>query len=322
MSENDPNQGIPVVSMPDFTRGDAASRDRFVKTLGDSLKEFGFVRVAGHRVGPALVEPAYGAARGFFSLDTDDKARYQVEGGMGQRGYTPFGAEHAKDQPKPDLKEFWHVGRELTADHPLARSYPPNLWPSEIAGFRDTMLALYRGLEGVSSALLQAIALYLDEPLDAFTQLTDGGNTILRVLHYPPLGDVPVEEGAIRAAAHEDINFITLLVSSTDPGLQILRPDGQWMDVNAKPGEIVADIGDMLSRVTNGLLPATTHRVVNPGDTTSSRYSMPFFVHPRPEAVLRVLDQCRGGGFPPAPEDITGLDFLKERLAEIGLGDM
>ncbi len=322
MSESDLTEGIPVVHMPDFSAADPAARKRFVQTLGDSLLKYGFVRVAGHRVGPALVEPAYGAARGYFSLDESEKLAHKIEGGMGQRGYTPFGAEHAKDQPKPDLKEFWHVGRELTPDHPLYPAYPPNIWPEQIPGFRDTMLALYRALEGVASSLLQAIALYMDQPLDAFTKLTDDGNTILRVLHYPALGDVPVEEGAIRAAAHEDINFITLLVTSTEAGLQILRPDGQWMDVNAKPGEIVADIGDMLSRVTNGMLPATTHRVVNPGDTTSSRYSMPFFVHPRPEAVLRVLDRCRGEGFPEAPADITGLDFLKERLAEIGLGDM
>lgn len=322
MAANSDTEGIPVVNMHDFSEGEGQARARFVKTLGDSLKEFGFVRVRGHRVGPALVEPAYGGVRGYFSLSDAEKLAYVVQGGQGQRGHTPFGSEHAKDQPKPDLKEFWHVGRELPVDHPLYSQYPPNLWPSEIPGFRDTMLALYRGLESVASALLQAIALYLGEPLDRLTGVTDLGNTILRLLHYPALGDVQVPEGAVRAAAHEDINFITLLVTSTDPGLQLLRPDGRWMDVDAEPGEIVADIGDMLSRVTNGLLPATTHRVVNPSDTGSSRYSMPFFVHPRPNAVLRVLDQCRGPGFPPPAEDITGIDFLKQRLAEIGLGDM
>jgi isopenicillin N synthase-like dioxygenase len=313
---------VPVVDLRDFTAGDPDARARFVATLGDALKLYGFVRVKGHPVGPALVEPAYGVTRGLFSLEADAKQAYKVPGGMGQRGYTPFGAEHAKGTPTPDLKEFWHVGREVPVGHPLQGMYPPNVWPSEIPGFRDVMLTLYRSLEGAAMTLLQAIAVYMGEPVDTFTALTEGGNTILRLLHYPALDGVDVPVGAVRAAAHEDINFITLLVASTNPGLQLLRRDGVWMDVNALQGEIVADVGDMLSRVTNGLLPATTHRVVNPDDARTSRYSMPFFVHPRPTAVLRVLDQCRGPGFPPPAGDITGQAFLEERLREIGLRDM
>ena len=185
-----------------------------------------------------------------------------------------------------------------------------------------SLLNLYDSLEECSNLLLRGLALYLNQSEDVFTDLTDDGNTILRSLYYPALKDRTVEPGAIRAAAHEDINFITLLITSTSSGLQLLTRDGKWLDVNAQPGEIVADSGDMLSRVTNGLLPATTHRVINPDDMSSARYSMPFFVHPRPDAILSVLDNCKGEGFPEPPPDITGIDFLNERLVELGLSNI
>ena len=318
----DPSQGVPLVDLRDWARGDDALRAQFVQTVGDAIKHFGFVRVGGHDVRPYVTEPAYAAARAFFALPAETKARYVVKGGRGQRGYTPFGSEHAKDNPAPDLKEFWHVGRELPDDHPLAAVYPRNLWPPEVEGFRKRMLALYEELERVSVILLRALAQYLGEDERVFTDLTDGGNTVMRSLLYPALEGLEIEPGSVRAAAHEDINFITLLITSTASGLELLDRNGQWLAIDAQPGEIVADSGDMLHRVTNGIIPATTHRVVNPDDASEERMSMPFFVHPRPNATLRVLESCRGDHLPTPPPDISGQDVLEQRLAEIGLSDM
>ena len=277
------------------------------------------MRVAGHSVTPEKTGPAYHAAKALFTLPEEVRRSYVVPGGAGERGYTPFGAEHAKDNPTPDLKHFWHTGRELPAGHPLRAAYPENRWPGEVPGFRYAMLELYGALEQASEVLLRAIALYLGEPEDTLLKLAHNGNSVLRALHYPALDGVEVPEGAVRAAAHEDINLITLLVTSTASGLELLTRDDRWLAVNAEPGEIVADSGDMLSRVTNGFLPATTHRVVNPTGDRDERMSMPFFVHPRPESVLRVLDSCRGAGWPEPPPDITGYAFLRERLEELGL---
>ena len=312
---------VPVVVLNDFLLGGPATRDGFVAKLGDALRHFGFVRVAGHSVTPAKTGPAYAAARAFFSLPEAARRRYIVPGGAGERGYSPFGAEHAKDNPTPDLKEFWHTGRELPIGHPLWPLYPPNVWPHEVPGFRYAMLELYGALEQASEVMLRAIALYLGEAEDTLLALTHNGNSVLRSLRYPPLVGVDAPAGAVRAAAHEDINIITLLVTSTASGLELLTRDGRWLAVNAEPGEIVADSGDMLSRVTSGFIPATTHRVVNPDQSSAERMSMPFFVHPRPDSVLRVLDSCRGEGFAAPQPDITGYAFLRERLVELGLVD-
>ncbi len=314
----DTKQGVPLVDLHDWTAG-PERRAAFIETTGSAIQRLGFLRVTGHEVQADVMDPAYAAARAFFALPDDVKARYNIKGGKGQRGYTPFGAEHAKDNPAPDLKEFWHVGRELPADHPLMKAYPANVWPAEIDGFRDRMLALYAELERVSVVLLKALALYLGEEEDTLVEPTIIGYTVLRALRYPPLEGIVVLAAGVRAAAHEDINYITLLITSTASGLELLTREGRWMAVNAAPGEIVADSGDMLHRVTNGVIPATTHRVVNPDDASQERMSMPFFVHPRPEAVLSVLPSCRGEGLPTPPPDITGQAFLDERLAEIGL---
>ena len=313
---------IPVVDMRDWTHGNADTQAAFIQVVGEALREYGFLRVRGHAVVPELIDPAYAAARRFFAGATEAKLRYRVRGGGGERGYTPFGAEHAKGTPTPDLKEFWHTGRELGSRHPLHDVYPPNLWPDGDPGFRTAMLDLYGTLEQVAMDMLEVIARYLGEAPSTLTDIARDGNSILRALHYPPLHNVEVVEGAVRAAAHEDINLITLLVTSSHSGLEILRRDGEWMAVNAEPGEILMDSGDMLGRITNGVIDATTHRVVNPSEDRSERFSMPFFVHPRPEAILRVLDSCRGPEFPEPQPDITGYAFLRERLAEIGLGEM
>lgn len=316
-----PYSEVPKVDLRDYTHGDAPRRARFVQALGEAISSLGFVRVAGHEVVPDLIEPAYQASRAFFSLPEPVKERYWLPRGGGERGYTPFGFEHAKDQAQPDLKEFWHVGRELPAGHPLAAVYPRNLWPAEVPEFRRRLLSVYEALDRVGHALLQSLALYLGEPADRFTSLTTEGNTILRPIHYPPVRGEHYIPGAVRAAAHEDINFITLLMTSTSAGLELLTRDGRWMPANAEPGEILADTGDMMSRVTNGVLPATTHRVINPPDGNSDRLSMPFFVHPRPDAVLSVLERFRGPAYPPPAPDITGYGFLRQRLREIGLLD-
>jgi isopenicillin N synthase-like dioxygenase len=313
---------VPVVDMHDWCSEDEKTRAAFVKNVGEALEEYGFLRVRGHSVTPDIVEPAYAASRALFVLSEQQKNAYCVRGGRGERGYTPFGAEHAKGTPMPDLKEFWHVGREMSDGHPLQSVYPPNQWPSEVSGFRDAMLSLYDALEEVAKEMLEVVARYLGESPHCLTRLSVDGNSILRALHYPPLADIPVVKGAVRAAAHEDINLITLLVTSTQSGLEILRRDGQWLAVDAEPGEILMDAGDMLSRITNGVLGATTHRVVNPSEDRSERFSMPFFVHPRPEALLRVLDSCRRADLPEPATDITGYAFLQERLAEIGLSEM
>jgi isopenicillin N synthase-like dioxygenase len=321
VSSVDPEEvhNIPLVDMRDWTEGNDQERVRFVGAVGDALKEYGFLRVKGHSVVPEVIEPAYAAARAFFALPVVSKSRYCVRGGGGERGYTPFGAEHAKGTPTPDLKEFWHTGRELDHGHPLNAVYPPNQWPDELDAFKPAMLGLYRSLEGVARDMLEVIARYLGESPDLLSSLAKDGNSILRSLHYPPMMDVPMVEGAVRAAAHEDINLITLLVTSSHSGLEILRRDGRWLSVNAEPGEIIMDSGDMLGRITNNTIAATTHRVVNPNEDRSERFSMPFFVHPRPEAILRVLDSCRGEGMPDPVPDITGYAFLRERLDEIGL---
>lgn len=311
--------GVPLVDLDDFTRGGPDAQVDFIQSLGDAIKDLGFVRVTGHGIDGALTEPAYEAAAALFGQPEESKRRYFVDGGGGERGYTPFGGEHARDNPLPDLKEFWHVGRELPSGHPLRPVYPPNLWPEEVPAFRRAMLELYFALEDCSEVLLLALARYLGQRDDVFTAMTRHGNTILRALHYPALESGMVPKGAVRASAHEDINFITLLITATTSGLELLTRDGTWMAVNAQPGEIVVDAGDMLHRVTNGLIPATTHRVVNSDDTSEARYSLPFFVHPRPDSVLRVLDSCRGDGFGEPPPDITGYAFLRERLTELGL---
>ena len=316
-SEMNNLESVPVIDIQDYRNPER--RNQFITELGDAMKYFGFVRVKGHKVGPIITDPAYDVAKRFFAQDEDTKQKYVVEGGAGQRGFTPYLSESAKGNDKPDLKEFWHVGRELEPFDDLFAVYPRNLWPNEIPEFKSAMLDLYNALEETSDILLKGLAIYLDQEEDAFTKLTDSGNTILRSLYYPALEGVEVIPGAIRAAAHEDINFITLLISSSASGLQLLTRDKTWLDIDAEPGEIVADVGDMLSRVTNGFLPSTTHRVINPDDSTTARYSMPFFVHPRPDAVLSVLDNCKGENFPEPPKDITGIDFLNERLEELGL---
>ena len=239
---------------------------------------------------------------------------------LGQRGYTAFGREHAKDQPVPDLKEFWHVGRDLPAGHPLEHAYAANLWPSQIPRFREIMSALYHQLEVCGDHLLEACALHLGEERALFTAMARAGDSVLRVLHYPPI-PADAHPASIRAAAHEDINLMTLLLESTAPGLELLQRDGAWRPVHALAGQIIVDTGDMMQRLSNGYFKSTTHRVVNPESSRERRFSMPFFIHPRHAVVLdpRASAIARTGGraaFTP----IAAGAYQEQRLREIGLG--
>jgi isopenicillin N synthase-like dioxygenase len=307
---------VPVLDVAAFRSG---ARREFVAALGDAFQRYGFVSVIGHDVGPNLTEPLYRAARAFFALPSATKLRYSQPGTGGARGYTPFGVETAKDQTAPDLKEFWHVGREPEdAASPLLL---PNVWPTEVPEFEPAARALWHALEALGRELLAAVALYLELPESWFENVVDHGNSILRPLHYPPLAPSVTTPG-VRSAAHEDINLITLLVGSGEPGLEILRRDGSWLPVATRPGQVVVNVGDMLQRLTNHVLVSTTHRVVNPPAPWSerSRYSVPFFLHPNPEFMIRSLPSCVSAQRPDRyPNAISADDYLKQRLREIGL---
>lgn len=315
----DRKQTIPVVDLKDFINGGSVVRQKFIETLGRGLEELGFFALENHGVDSALIDRAYSLTRRFFELDSAIKKKYEIRELNGQRGFTSFGTEHAKYSTAPDLKEFWHVGREHFQNRELAHEYPKNIWPTEVPEYKDVMLKLYEQLDFCALNLLKACALYLGEPENLFSDMALDGNTILRIIHYPP---VPKNShpASVRAAAHEDINLITLLCESTDEGLELLQKDGKWRPIHALNGQIVVDSGDMLQNLTNGVLKSTTHRVVNPGNDHSRRFSMPFFVHPRSEVSLNPLPRMiqKMSGEKKFP-DITAGAYLRQRLEEIGL---
>jgi isopenicillin N synthase-like dioxygenase len=310
-------KNIPTVDLNDYTSGDAASRSRLIETLGQGLSEFGFLNVEGHGIDSSLIRGTYDLWKRFFELPDEVKRKYAgVEGGA--RGYTPFGVEHAKDNPLPDLKEFWHIGQEPPEGHPYRQEYPANVWPGEIPEIRQPTQLLYSSLERVAENLLRALAEYFDMPRETFASMMEVGNSILRVIHYPPVR--ADQAPAVRAAAHEDINLITLLCEATDSGLEILTRQGEWMAVETGPGQIVVDAGDMLSRFTNEVVPAATHRVVNPAENAArDRYSMPFFVHPYSACDLTINERFVSADNPARYPPITAGQFLEQRLREIGL---
>jgi len=312
-------QNIPVVDLRDWQAGGAA-KQRFVDAVGESLADIGFFAVQHHGVPDELTRKAYEVAKAFFHLPAAAKARYHDASKHGQRGFTGLGTEHARDSRTPDLKEFWQVGRpDAPDDHPVHAVYGPNVWPSEVPDFGPTLVALYRHLDTLGSLLLEACAAYLDEPPDRFRSMVTDSDTIVRVLYYPPVA-AGTPAGAIRSAAHEDINLITLLSGATAEGLELLQRDGTWRAVHTGFDTIVVDSGDMLQNVTNGLYRSTTHRVVNPADSTSERFSMPCFVHARRDVDLSPLDSCiaRTGGVGRYARISAG-EYLSERLREIGL---
>ncbi len=308
---------VPTLSLASYTRGGQVERASFVEQLFHGLKEYGFIILKDHNVNPVDLKKAYELLEKFYSLPEEVKKKYISPKAGFQRGYTPFGQEHAKDSPVMDLKEFWHVGRELVSNHSLFSVYPENVWPSEIVEFKNHFLKLYNSIEEAGVVMLEALTGPLKVEKDFFVKMTADGNSILRLLHYPPIGE-GVDPRCVRAAAHEDINFITILPAATASGLQLKDRDGTWLDIDSEPDTLIVDVGDMLARLTNDVLPSTTHRVINPQDgKNDSRYSMPFFMHPHPEAMLSCLPSCVGAGakYP----DITGQAFLEQRLREIGL---
>ncbi len=293
--------------------------DAFATALGASFERYGFAIIEGHGLDQARIDAAVADAKAFFALPDEIKLRYRIEGIHGQRGYTPFGVETAKGAAHSDLKEFWHVGRDLPPGHPHRARMPDNVWPTEVPGFREHEGWLYAALESLGDDLLSAIAHHLGLPDDFFVPTVAEGNSVLRLLHYPA---APFDGPSVRAAAHEDINTITLLLGAEEAGLEVLDRDGAWLPINPPPGCVVCNIGDMLQRLTNHVLPSTTHRVVNPPPARRgvARYSTPFFLHFAPDYLIRTLPGCVTTARPDRyPRPITANDFLEQRLAEIKL---
>ncbi|MGE0532321.1 MAG: isopenicillin N synthase family dioxygenase [Hyphomonadaceae bacterium] len=306
---------LPALSMRD-RRTDP---DGFARAMGESYARYGFAIVRDHGLDAKVIDRALRATKDFFALPEEVKRRYHIAGGGGQRGYTPFGVEAAKGADKVDLKEFWHVGRELGEGHRYRKYMPHNAWPTEIATFREDVYGLYAALDALGLELLESIATFLELPQDFFRAPVRDGNSVLRLLHYPP---TPPKPEGVRAEAHEDINVITLLLGAEEAGLQLLTAEGEWLDVNPPEEALVVNVGDMLQRLTNHRLRSTTHRVVNPVPERAHlpRYSIPFFLHFAPDYLIETLPSCVSPENPNRyPEPITAQDFLYERLREIRL---
>jgi isopenicillin N synthase-like dioxygenase len=304
---------IPILNLADEPRG-------FSSEIGASFRTFGFAMVRDHGIDPTLIAEAWRMTAELFAQSTEEKLRGFAPGMGGARGYTPFRTEVAKGASEKDLKEFWHVGRDLPAGHPLGTTMAPNIWPERPAGFKDVFTKLFAEFDRAGARILSAMALDLGLDEHWFDPAIADGNSVLRLLHYPP---VSVEAGgAIRAGAHEDINLITLLLGAEEAGLELLGRDGRWLSIAPPEGALVVNIGDMLQRLTNHVLPSTTHRVRNPAGERAgySRYSMPFFLHPRSDFALKTLPECISPSNPDRyPLTITADDYLQERLREIGL---
>ncbi|MGN6057146.1 MAG: isopenicillin N synthase family dioxygenase [Sphingomicrobium sp.] len=306
---------IASVSLKDADR----DPDGFAQKLGRSFEDYGFAIIADHGIPDELIQRAEQKAKAFFDLPDEVKRKYFIEGGGGARGYTPFGIETAKGAKAHDLKEFWHVGRDLPAGHKFRSHMPDNVWPSEVPSFKDTFEELYATFDRTGLKILRAIARHLKIDEGYFIDTVRDGNSVMRLLHYPPIEGEPGSH--VRAGAHEDINTITLLLGAEEAGLELLTKDGRWIPVSPKPGELVVNIGDMLQRLTNGVLRSTSHRVVNPPRERwgKSRYSMPFFLHFRSDFLIEALPGTVPSGEQPKWPPITADEYLRERLREIKL---
>ncbi len=295
-------------------------RAGFVAELGAAYREYGFCGINGHGIPLALIDDAYRVFQQFFALSAEVKQGYHVKGSGGARGYTGVGVETAKDSQYPDLKEFWHIGRTIPRDSKYAEVMPPNIWPSEIADFQRYGYGLFDALDRLGSRVLRALALHIDLPENYFDDKTNNGNSILRPIHYPPITQPDIPN--VRAGAHEDINFITLLVGASAAGLEVLTREGEWLPITTTGDAIVVNIGDMLQRLSNHVYPSTTHRVTNPQgpDARKPRYSVPYFLHPNPDFLIETLPQCVTAENPNRyPEPILSHDYLMQRLREIKL---
>ncbi len=307
---------IPSVDLDDFLSSDSSRKSNFIQSLGKAFEEVGFVAVKNHGISADLISLLYNNVQSFFSLPLEKKRKFEVLGLAGQRGYTSFGKEHAKGSIAPDLKEFFQYGQVQQCSEV---DFLPNVLVQQIDSFNTSFDTAYIAFENSGKFLLQAIALYLNLEQSYFDNYIDNGNSILRAIHYPPITQEPLS--AIRAEQHEDINLITLLVGASADGLQILTKNNDWLSVTALPDQIVVNVGDMLQRLTNNKLKSTTHRVVNPSRDLwhTSRFSIPFFLHPKSSMSLRCLDNCVTTDQPILYTDISAGDYLDERLKEIGL---
>lgn len=313
-------QQIPSVDLRDFLSGEPARKQKFVNEIGTAYEEIGFVALKGHFLNDELVTDLYKEVKSFFDLPLETKKNYEIEGIGGQRGYVSFGKEHAKGRSAGDLKEFWHFGQYVDGTSKYANEYPENVTVNELAHFNAVGKETYKMLEKTGVYVLRALALYIGLDEMYFDNYIKDGNSILRPIHYPPITDEP-KDGAVRAAAHGDINLITLLMGAQGKGLQVQNHNGDWIDAMAEADELMINVGDMLSRHTNNKLKSTIHRVVNPPRELwgSSRYSIPFFMHPVSEMKLDCLPQCVNNENPKQFDDITAGDYLYERLVELGL---
>lgn len=310
---------IPSVNLKDFTSGDISTKQQFVDAIGKAYEEIGFVALKGHFLDDTLVENLYKEVKNFFELPTETKRKYEIPGIGGQRGYVSFGKESAKGKKEGDLKEFWHFGQYVDDNEELKAEYPENVIVEELPEFNKIGEQTYRMLEKTAKYVLRALALHLNLEETYFDDHIHNGNSILRPIHYPPISEEPKE--AVRAAAHGDINLITLLMGAQGRGLQVQNHKGEWIDAIAEDDELMINVGDMLSRHTNNKLKSTIHRVVNPPKELwgTSRYSIPFFMHPVSAMKLDVLEGCIDEKNPKQFEDITAGEFLNERLIELGL---
>ncbi|MFM7066651.1 MAG: isopenicillin N synthase family dioxygenase [Gammaproteobacteria bacterium] len=310
---------VPELSLQHYIAGSPAQRTAFEQALFAGLQDYGFIILSDHGVAESLLDEAYATAEAFFALPL--AAKLACRGGL--RGYTPFGIEHAKDHAVPDLKEFFQVGRDPALGAVAGENYPANVWPTALPAVADVFGRLYAALDDAAGILLRALAPALQVPPEWFAERVAAGNSVLRVIHYPPVA-ADAEPGAVRSAAHEDINLLTLLVAARGGGLQLLDRDGSWLPVETNPRNLIVDSGDMMARLTNGVIPATTHRVVNPGDVVTgiantSRYSIPFFVHPTNATPLAALPACITPDRPLRYPPTTAGEYLEQRLREIGL---
>lgn len=313
---------IPRLDLQHYTQGTAEQRAQFVKDIGKAFNETGFVTIANHGLSPELIEELYAVVKAFFDLPQDIKDQYEYPELAGQRGYTSKGREKAKDAKVPDLKEFWQRGQTIVGEEYSKADFPDNPAVAELPRFNEITAEIYKKLEDAGRNLLKAIASYLELDEDYFEKYLVNGNSILRAIHYFPIENPDaIAPDAVRAGAHEDINLITLLIGASADGLEVLTKDNEWFPIRAHGEDVVVNVGDMLQRLTNNKLKSTTHRVVNPPRELmkTSRYSVPFFLHPKASMSLASLDRCISEEYPKVYEDYTAGQYLDERLREIGL---